>query len=142
MNRQQASLHKCGASSQLYRAHDQEGSLVALALLLGPETEYQARVRATQLLTNQGPTVLPLLLTTLSTHPEITTPPWPWWPPQYEHCSRLLLHLADNAQLSLEALLQHPSIQQSPGPVLWASVIEAAGLVSHTHYEPLLCHGL
>src|SRR5712692_11302869 len=139
MNRQQASLHKCGASSQLYRAHDQEGSLVALALLLGPETEYQARVRATQLLTNQGPTVLPLLLTTLSTHPEITTPPWPWWPPQYEHCSRLLIRLSQKAQLRLEALLQHPAISQPAGPVLWTSVMEAGGLLQHAGYESLLC---
>src|SRR6266568_3448478 len=142
MDRERPPLHKGKVSSQLCQTHDQESSRAALALLLGPETEYHARVRATQRLTRQGSTILPLLLTTLSTHPEITTPPWPWWPPQYEHCSRLLLHLAESEQLPLEAFLHHPATQQSPGPVLWASVIEAVSLVPHAHYELLLCQGL
>lgn len=114
----------------------------ALALLLGPETEYPLRERAVRKLTRQGASVLPLLLTTLSNYPEITSPPWPWWPPQYEHCSRLLLHFSQCTHQSLESFLHHPALAQPAGPVLWTSVIEAAGLVSQTDSEELFCQGL
>ena len=46
----------------------------ALALILGPETEYQTRVRATRRLMKQGSAILPLVLNTLSKYPEITDP--------------------------------------------------------------------
>jgi HEAT repeat protein len=119
-----------------------ECTRAALALLLGPETEYRTRVRAARKLARQGPEVLPTLLKALSTYPEITAPPWPWWPPQYEHCSRLLIYLSQRAHLGLEDLLCHPTLTQTAGPVLWASIMEAAGLVPHTDYEALLCQGL
>ena len=114
----------------------------ALALLLGPETEYHTRVRAARKLARQGPEILPTLLKTLSTYPEITSPPWPWWPPQYEHCSRLLIYLSQQAHLGLEDLLCPPVLPQTVGPVLWASVMEAASLLPHADYEALLCQGL
>src|SRR6266487_6568537 len=69
----------------LYRKYNQEHTLAALALLLGPETSYAMRLRAARRLARQGPSVLPTLLTTLNAYPEITSPPWPYWPPQYEH---------------------------------------------------------
>ncbi len=119
-----------------------ECTRAALALLLGPETEYHTRVRAARRLARQGPEVLPTLLKALSTYPEITSPPWPWWPPQYEHCSRLLIYLSQRAHLRLEDLLRHPTLPQPTGPVLWASVMEATGLVPQTDYEALLCQGL
>lgn len=119
-----------------------ECTQAALALLLGPETEYHMRARAARRLARLGPEVLPALLKTLSTYPEITSPPWPWWPPQYEHCSRLLLYLSQHAHLGLEELLQYPSLRQPVGPVLWASIMEAASLVPHADYEALLCQGL
>lgn len=120
----------------------QESSRAALALLLGPETNYHLRVRATRRLARQGPSILPILLTTLSNYPEITSPSWPWWPPQYEHCSRLLVHFSQRTQMRLDAMLQHPVLTQPAGPVLWTSVIEAAGLLPHEDYEALLCRGL
>lgn len=120
----------------------QESSRAALALLLGPETNYHLRVRATRRLARQGPSILPILLTTLSNYPEITSPAWPWWPPQYEHCSRLLIHFSQRTQMRLDAMLQHPALIQPAGPVLWTSVIEAAGLLPHEDYEALLCRGL
>src|SRR5438874_1474204 len=116
----------------LYRIHNQENILAALALMLGPETDDITRKRAARRLQRQGPAILPLLLTTLNTYPEITSPPWPWFPPQYGQCSRLLLHLCQSAQVQLEALLQHPVVSQPIGPVLWTSVVEAAALVLHT----------
>lgn len=39
----------------------EERVLAALALLLGPETDYHLRVRATRRLARQGPALLPLL---------------------------------------------------------------------------------
>src|SRR5712692_2217549 len=97
------------------RTHHQESILAAMALLLGPETDYHVRVRATQRLARQGPAVLPVLLATLSNYPEITSPPWPWWPPQYEHCSRLLIALSDPTQIGIEDLLRHPALEQCAG---------------------------
>src|SRR5437660_9394948 len=94
-------------TSQSGRIVNQEHIRTALALLLGPETEYALRIRASQRLARQGTDLLPLLLTTLNNYPEITSPPWPWWPPQYEHLSRLLLLLSQRAQVPLETLLQH-----------------------------------
>ena len=120
----------------------QENIQVALALLLGPETDYPLRVRATRRLTKQGSAILPLLLTTLNNYPEITTPAWPWWPPQYEHISRLLLYLIQHEHVQLEDLLHHPLLEQSPGPVLWTSVLETTNLLPHIDYEKLLCAGL
>ena len=122
--------------------HNQENVLAALALLLGPETDYHIRVRATRRLARQGPSLLPLLLTTLNNYPEITSPPWPWWPPQYAHCSRLLAHLCQEAQIQLEDLLQDPVVSQPVGPVLWTSIIEGAELLPDAGYEALLGKGL
>lgn len=129
------------ALHQLPRA-TQESVRTALILLLGPETEYVTRVRATRRLVRQGPDILPLVLATLNTHPEIASPPWPWWPPQYEHAARLLLQLSHKAGLSLDALLQHPAVTQPVGPVLWTSTMEATGLLAHFDYEELLRAGL
>lgn len=120
----------------------QESSRAALMLLLGADTDYKARMRAARRLARQGAAILPLLLTTLNNTPEITTPAWPWWPPQYEHCSRLLLHLCQKSHIQLDAVLQHPVLHTSIGPVLWICVIEAAGLSPHEEYEQLLCAGL
>lgn len=114
----------------------------ALALLLGPETEYAMRVRASRRLAKQGPAILPTLLHTLNNFPAITAPAWPWWPPQYEHCSRLLLYLSQQARMSLEDLLRHPALGQHVGPVLWTSVMEAVGLLPYEDHEALLCKGL
>jgi HEAT repeat protein len=122
--------------------HNQENVLAALALLLGPETDYHIRVRATRRLARQGPSLLPLLLTTLNNYPEITSPPWPWWPPQYAHCSRLLVHLCQEAEIQLEDLLQHPVVSQPVGPVLWTSIIEGAELLPDAGYEAFLGKGL
>ena len=119
-----------------------ESMLAALALMLGPETNYATRVRAARRLARQGPVLLPLLLRTLNTYPEITSPPWPWWPPQYEHIARLLSYLSQSVQLPISALLEHPALTQPRGPVLWTSVIEAAGLSPYPGYEFLLCEGL
>ena len=131
-----------GSAENSYVSMHGENIRAALALLLGPETDYATRVRATRRLARRGPVLLPMVLATLSTYPEITTPAWPWWPPQYEHSSRLLLYLSQRAQLQLEDLLHHAAVPQPAGPVLWTSVIEAASLVPHTDYEDLLCRGL
>lgn len=132
------------ANEMSFHLQPQQSEMVhaALALLLGPETDYQMRVRATRRLAKQGPLILPLLLTTLSNYPEITTPAWPWWPPQYEHSSRLLIHLSRQAQISLAELLQHPAIEQPTGPVLWISIIEAAALQLREDHETLLRQAL
>lgn len=131
-----------GSEENRYTSAHGENVRAALALLLGPETDYTTRVHATRRLARKGVALLPTVLATLSTCPEITTPPWPWWPPQYEHCSRLLLYLSQRAQLQLEDLLYHAAVPQPAGPVLWTSVIEAANLVPHTDHEDLLCRGL
>lgn len=128
---------------ELHRRYThREDIRAALALLLGPETEYSLRVRAARKIARQGASVLPLFLTTLSNYPEITSPPWPWWPPQYEHCSRLLVHFSQTMQQSLESFLHHPALTQPAGPVLWTSVIEAAGLVAQADFEELFCQGM
>lgn len=119
-----------------------EYTRAALALILGPETEYQTRIRATRRLVRQGPAILPLVLNTLSQYPEITDPEWPWWPPQYEHLSHLLLHLSQQAQLDIHELLTHPLLQGPPGPVLLTTLMEAAGRLPHADNEQLLSEGL
>jgi HEAT repeat protein len=81
-------------------------------------------------------------LHTLHSHPEIITPAWPWWPPQYEQIGRLLIQLSQSARLSLTDLLRAPYLPQQPGPVLWISIIEAVGQLPHAEYEPLLREGL
>jgi len=125
-----------------YSTLRQERTFKALTLLLGPETAYTTRLRAEKHLARLGAAVLPLLITTLHHYPEITSPPWPSWPPQYEHCSRLLIHLCKEAPIPLEALLEHPAITLPIGPVLWTSIIEAADLHPQAAYESLLCAGL
>lgn len=120
----------------------QEDVLAAIALLLGPDTDHQRRIRAGRQLARRGPQLLPFLLQTLDTYPEITTPGWPWWPPQYEQISRLLIQLTQSAQLSLEACLRYPGVRQPPGPVLWVGIIEAANLLPHDGHETLLREGL
>ncbi|GLV56630.1 hypothetical protein KDH_34690 [Dictyobacter sp. S3.2.2.5] len=120
----------------------QESIQAALALLLGPKTEYRTRLRATRRLAKQGPTILPLVLSTFSNYPEITRPEWPWWPPQYEHTSRLLLQLSQYEKMPLGDLLRHPILGDAPGPVLWTSIMEAAGLIPQEDNEALLCLGL
>ncbi|GAC1496657.1 MAG: hypothetical protein NVS2B12_00160 [Ktedonobacteraceae bacterium] len=119
-----------------------ESIQAALALLLGPETDYDIRAHATRRLTRQGLAVLPLLLMTLNNYPEITTPAWPWWPPQYEHISHLLLSLIQHEALRLEDLLHDHVLKQPIGPVLWTSVLETTNLLPHVDYEDLLCAGL
>lgn len=118
-----------------------ESIQAALALLLGPETEYRVRVRATRRLAKQGATSLPLVLTTLSNYPEITIPAWPWWPPQYEHTSHLILHFSQRESISLASLLHHPVLTTAAGPVLWISVIEAANLSSQGDSEEIFYQG-
>ena len=131
------------ANLALYRTNSQEHILTALALLLGPETDYHIRVQATRRLVRQGASSLPLVLTTLNNYPEITSPPWPWWPPQYEHCSRLLLRLCHIAGIQIDTLLQHPLVASQPiGPVLWASVVEAIALHIRAEHETLLRQSL
>lgn len=134
-------MHTSSANVLSYHAY-QESTLVALTLLLGSDTEHAARVRAVRRLARQGQTILPLFLTTLNNMQEITSPSWPWWPPQYEHCSRLLLHLCQQAQLPLDMVLRHPSLTSAAGPVLWVCVIEATNLLMEENYEMLLCEGL
>ncbi len=137
------STHKTNTEGKQRLRHIQRESIhAALALLLGPETTYPLRIRATRRLAKQGPDVLPMLLQTLNHYPEILAPGWPWRPPQYEQCSRLLLHLSQSAQISLAAMVQPPLLTESAGPVLWACVLAATGLVPHTDYEALLCTGL
>jgi len=136
------SLQQSEVSLHTRLMHNRESILATLALLLGPDTDYNVRERAAKRLIRLGPEVLPMSLSILSNYPEITTPPWPWWPPQYEHFGYLLTQLSQSAQIPIEALLQHPAVSQPPGPVLWTSVIEAAGLLSHSSYESLLHKGL
>ncbi|HZO73495.1 MAG TPA: hypothetical protein VFB60_14945 [Ktedonobacteraceae bacterium] len=124
------------------RHTQRERICVALTLLLGPETDQDLRVRATRRLARQGLSILPQVLTTLSSYPAITTPTWPAWPPQYKYCSHLLLYFCRKGHLRPDELLQHPSLRQPPGPVLWISVIEAAELLSHDDYEALFRQGL
>lgn len=119
-----------------------ENIQAALALLLGPETDYVVRARATRRLTRQEPTILPILLATLSNYPEITTPAWPWSPPQYEHCSRLLAHFSQQTQIQLAHMLRHATTPQPAGPVLWVSIIEAIMLLPDEGLEALLREGL
>ncbi len=142
IGREQQSIQQSEPSLHTRLIHNRESILATLALLLGPETDYYVRERATKRLIRLGSEVLPMLLATLNNYPEITTPPWPWWPPQYEHSGYLLTQLSQSAQIPIEALLQHPAVSQPPGPVLWTSVIEAVGLLSHSSYELLLCEGL
>lgn len=126
----------------------QENVLGALALLLGTETEEASRMRAVRRLVRAGTeeTNLLLLLRAMSEHPEITSPPWPHEPPQYACCGRLLYLLSRNLHLPLDTFLFHPALAQPAGPVLWASLIEAASLmptaVQRSEYEPLLGAGL
>ncbi len=125
-----------------YHLGSRESTLAALALLLGPETDEAIRKRAAHRLAKQGPTSLPLILTTLNMYPEITTPSWPLWPPQYEHCSHLLARLCQQAHYSLETLLHHPVLTQPVGPVLWISAIEATHLLPSLTHEALIREGL
>jgi HEAT repeat protein len=121
----------------------QEYIHAALALVLGPETDYQLRQRAAQRLARSRGPILSLLLTTLTNYPEITSPEWPWYPPQYEHTAHLLLTLCQREHLQLEDLLHHPALQQQPaGPVLWISLLEAAGMHTKKAHEQLLRDGL
>jgi hypothetical protein len=124
------------------RDNQRENIQAALALLLGPETPSAARQRALRRLTRRDAAILPAVLIALNNHPEITTPAWPDWPPQYKFCARLLLKLGRNAHLSLEDLLHHLTIQEPRGPVLWISVIEATELELTENHETLLCEGL
>ena len=134
------------ASVHIRQIDHQENVLGALALLLGPETEERVRVRAVRRLTRSDATQLPVLLRALSDYPEITAPPWPWWPVQYTHCGQLLLHISRRTQIPLAAFLQHPALHQPAGPVLWISVIEAIALLppaaQTSDYELLLATGL
>ncbi len=135
-------LSEKSTTVQTLPPRQRENIQAALALLLGPETAYHTRLRAVRRLARQGPIILPLLLTTLSAYPEITTPAWPWWPLQYEQCGHLLVYLGKKAHIQLIDMLHHPALTQPIGPVLWISIIEAAGLFPHDDLEPLLCQGL
>lgn len=130
-----------GKTSSLQQLQ-QEQILAAIVLLLGSDTDYAKRQRASQRLARVGTDILPLLLHTLHTHPPIATPAWPWWPPQYEQIGRLLIQLSQSAHLSLEELLYAPYLTPPPGPVLWTSIMEAMGQLPHIEYEPLLQAGL
>ena len=124
------------------RQTQKETIQAAMALVLGSDTAQHLRVRAAQKLARQGLAILPLLLNTLNKYPEITMPAWPWWPPQYEQCSRLLHHLCKEAQLEPTELLQHPAVQQPIGPVLWISILEATEHNAKKNDESLLIQGL
>jgi HEAT repeat protein len=124
------------------RQTQKETIQAALALVLGSDTAQHLRVRAAQKLARQGLDILPLLLNTLNKYPEITTPAWPWWPPQYEHCSHLLQHLCKEAQIEPAELLQHPVVQKPIGPVLWISILEATEQSAKKNDESLLIQGL
>ena len=130
------------ARHQRYRPNTQERAFAALALLLGNDTGAEARFQAARRLARQGPALLPMLLETLNRCPEFTSPSWPWWPPQYEPCGWLLLHLSRAAQARLDMLLHHPVVSQPAGLVLWTSVIEAAARAPRDGYESLLRAGL
>lgn len=146
MNNEQRSLPALAQPAVIHQQQNRpiacERTCAALALLLGEGTGAEARFRAARRLARQGPTVLPALLEALNRCPEFTAPSWPWWPPQYEQCGRLLLHLSREARVRLDALLHHPAVSQPAGPVLWTSVIEAAARVPRENYEPLLRAGL
>jgi HEAT repeat protein len=124
------------------RQTQKETIQAALALVLGSDTAQHLRIRAARKLARQGPELLPLLLNTLNKYPEITAPAWPWWPPQYEHCSRLLQYLCKQAQMEPAELLVHPAVQQPIGPVLWISILEAAKQNTHENDESFLIQGL
>ncbi len=132
----------------LREVNRQESVLGALALLLGAETEEVVRMRAVRRLARAAmdETNLSLLLRTMSEHPEITAPPWPWEPPQYASCGRLLYLLSRNLRLPLDTFLFYPSLPQPGGPLLWVAIIEATSLmpldVQASEYEPLLNTGL
>jgi len=130
------------ASSPLHCPQQREQILAAIVLLLGSETGYRKRLQACQFLADSGSTVLPFLLPMLHHHPAITTPAWPWWPPQYEQIGRLLLQLSQAAGISLDDLLQAPYLTRPPGPVLWTGVMEAVRLGPQSAYEPLVLAGL
>ena len=126
----------------IYHMGSRESTLAALALLLGPETDEAVRKRAAHRLAKQGATSLPLMLTTLNQYPEITTPSWPHWPPQYEQCSHLLVQLCQQTHHSLETLLHYPMLTHPIGPVLWISAIEATHLLPSPNHEALIRAGL
>lgn len=146
MNNDQRSLPALAQPEMILRQQNRPIASVrtcaALALLLGEDTGEEARFRAARRLARQGSAVLPALLETLSRCPEFTVPCWPWWPPQYEQCGRLLLHLSREARVRLDALLDHPAVSKPAGPVLWTSIIEAAARVPRAGYESLLRAGL
>jgi HEAT repeat protein len=125
-----------------YHLGSRESTLAALALLLGPETDEAMRKRATHRLAKLGVTSLPLILTTLNQYPEITTPSWPHWPPQYEQCCHLLVQLCQQTHHSLETLLQYPMLTHPIGSVLWISAIEATHLLPSPDHEALIREGL
>lgn len=125
-----------------YHPGSWESTLAALALLLGPETGEAMRKRAAYRLAKQGPTSLPLILTTLNQYPEIVTPSWPHWPPQFEYCSQLLVHICQQTHHSLETLLQYPLLTHPIGPVLWISAIEATHALPSPDHEALIREGL
>lgn len=130
------------ASPPLHCSQQREQILAAIIVLLGSETAYRKRLQASQFLAESGPGVLPFLLRMLHHHPAITTPPWPWWPPQYEQVGRLLLQLSQAAGISLDDILQAPDLTRPPGPVLWTGVMEAVRLGPQSAYEPLVLAGL
>jgi HEAT repeat protein len=145
MNNEQRSLQALAAPApapQHSRPIARERTCAALALLLGDETSDQARFQAARRLARQGLTVLSMLLEALNRCPEFTGPAWPSWPPQYEQCGRLLLHLSRIARMRLDALLHHPAVSQPAGPVLWTCIIEAAARSPRDDYESLLRAGL
>jgi HEAT repeat protein len=124
------------------RYRQRESIQIAFTLLLGPKTSHHSRVQAIDSLLAQQKDVLPLLLQTLNTYPEIVTPAWPWSPPQYTYIARLLLQLCQKAQVSIESLLVHPALTQLPGPVLWTSLISTINLLTHEDHEAFLCQAL
>jgi HEAT repeat protein len=129
-------------SVQALSSDQQESVQAALALLMGPETEYHIRARTARRLARQGPAILAILLTALNTHPEITTPAWPWWPPQYEPCSHLLAHLVQQAHIRLTDIPDMAVVAPPLGPVLWISIIEAMSLAPCEGTEEFLCQSL
>ena len=143
---QQLAAKQREAITHSHEIDHQENMLGALALLLGPETEDTLRVQAVRRLARSDAAQIPVLLRALSSYPEITAPPWPWWPPQYTHCGRLLLRISRRTQIPLTAFLQHPALRQPAGPVLWISVIEAISMLppaaQTSYYELLLATGL
>lgn len=142
MSHADANQEPGNASSPPPCPQQREQILAAIVLLLGAETGYRKRLQAAQFLADSGPDILPLLLRMLHHYPEITTPTWPWWPPQYEQIGRLLLQLSQAARLPLADVLSAPYLTQPPGPVLWIGVMEAVRLLPHAQYEPLLLAGL